>query len=305
MPGMPDLAEQVERRGEHEPNTHESDMRNQVSVSLYLLTAFLHGSSVHLYNHATSPVFMVLPLFREEWFRQWHREQFSPVVAELQMKAEAVSRHLTDINRRYNVLAKAREDLHLPHDFHKPISRDTAEQLLHHAYKLVTNSASLAASAQQLPLKQPDPLPPAPKHMLAMPKNCTLEDLWFAWSIGKPYAAIMNYFGKGASPPGKGKWDGGKKELQAFRRYEQLLLELERQLQREHQAAPKAADAVIKRWNKAMRANAAGVKWTEAKLAKGFKELADLALKAELTLSDGTKGSAPQTISRRLCSCVC
>ena len=118
MPGMLDLANKVELRGEHELDVHEKDMRNQVSVSLYLLTAFLHGSSVHLYNHDTSPVFMALPLFREEWFRQWHREQFSPVVAELQMKAEAVSRHLTSINNRgHNVLAKAREDLGLPHNF--------------------------------------------------------------------------------------------------------------------------------------------------------------------------------------------
>ena len=172
MPGMPDLAEQVQRRGEHEPDTHERDMRNQVSVSLYLLTAFLHGSSVHLYNHATSPVFMALPLFREEWFRQWHREQFSPVVAELQMKAEAVSRHLTDINRCYNVLAKAREDLHLPHDFHQPISRDSAEQLLHHAYGLVSNTALPAASTKQPPSEQPAPLPPVPR---------TLNDLSAKW----------------------------------------------------------------------------------------------------------------------------
>lgn len=164
----------------HELDTHERVMRNQVSVSLYLLTAFLHGSSVHLYNHATSPVFMALPLFREEWFRQWHREQFSPVVAELQMKAEAVSRHLTDINRCYNVLAKAREDLHLPHDFHQPISRDSAEQLLHHAYGLVSNTALPAASTKQPPSEQPAPLPPVPAHMLAMPEVCTLENLWHA-----------------------------------------------------------------------------------------------------------------------------
>ena len=300
MPGMLDLAAEVERRGEHEPDMHEQQMRNQVSVSLYLLTAFLHGSSVHLYNHDTSPVFMALPLFREEWFRQWHREQFSPVVAELQMKAEVVSRHLTSINNRgFNVLAKAREDLGLPHDFHQPISRDAAEQLLHHAYGLVTNTALPAASTKQPPSEQPAPLPPVPAHTLAMPELCTFENLWHAWHRGwTKYAAIKLYFGEGAKPPGKARWNKGKKELQAFRRVEQLMLMLERQMKREHKSASEAADGVFRRWSGTMGGQACGVKWSVAKLASGFKELADPALKAELILSEGTKGSPPLKIAR-------
>ena len=220
MLGMLDLADKLDRRGEHELDIHEQDMRNQVSVSLYLLTAFRHGSSVHLYKHDTSPVFLALPLFREEWFRQWHREQFSPMVAELQMKAEVVSRHLTSINNRgHNVLAKAREDLGLPHDFQQPISRDAAKQLLHHAYGLVTSTALPAASTKQPPSEQPAPLPSVPADMLAMPEVCTLENLWHAWYIGwTKYTAIGDYFREGASPPGQARWNKGKKELQAFRR---------------------------------------------------------------------------------------
>ena len=76
------------------------------------------------------------------------------------------------------------------------------------------------------------------------------------------------------------------------------MLMLERQMKREHKSASEAADIVIKRWNKTMAAQACGVKWSVAKLASGFKELADKADKAELILSEGTKGSPPLTIAR-------
>ena len=161
----------------------------------------------------------------------------------------------------------------------------------------MTNTALPAAIIKQAPAEQPAPLPPVPADMLAMPEVCTLEHLWHAWHIGwNKYAAIKLYFGEGKS--GKGKFKGGKPERQAFTRVKQLMLMLERQMKREHKSASEAAKAVIKKWRDVMRADAAGVKWTVAKLAKGFKELADPAHKAELVLSNGTGGSAHETIAR-------
>ena len=76
------------------------------------------------------------------------------------------------------------------------------------------------------------------------------------------------------------------------------MLMLERQMKREHKSASEVAKAVIKKWKGTMEAQACGVKWTVAKLASGFKELADPALKAELILFEGTKGSPPLKIDR-------
>lgn len=83
-------------------------MSDQVSLSLYLLASFLHGSTVHFLKHDTS--LATFPLRTQ--FRQGLQEEFAPVVADLQSKAETASRHVTSINRSvtgtnssYNVLA--------------------------------------------------------------------------------------------------------------------------------------------------------------------------------------------------------
>ena len=72
LPGMLKLLAQVEARGRHQISKEEARVSAHVYTALFFMAAFLQNSAWFFYKHPDSPVYTDLPLFRQEWFRQWH-----------------------------------------------------------------------------------------------------------------------------------------------------------------------------------------------------------------------------------------
>ena len=140
LPGMLQLLQHVEQQGQRELSTEESRVSAHVHSGLFFMAAFLQLSAWKLYEHPDSPVYTDIPLFREDWFRTFHLEQYCPRVRGFQHMAEAVSQHILDTNNSCNnVLIRARQQLGMP--FSKKCTTAQSMRILMCAYTLATGEA--------------------------------------------------------------------------------------------------------------------------------------------------------------------
>ena len=289
LPGMLQLLQQVEQRGQRELSAEESRVSAHVYSALFFMAAFLQLSAWKLYKHPDSPVYTDIPLFREDWFRAFHLKQYCPKVHGFQQMAEAVSRHILDTNNSCNnVLIRARQQLGMP--FSRKCTTAQSMRILMCAYTLATGEAvsgteavsELEAAAPSAPA--PAPLPYAGAHMVAVSRDDTLRCWWHVWQKGyKGHQPLCNYFSQTKPKVGKPKFLNPTMDSKRIGRRQHMLWELERQIGQGHQTKEGNADKVIKRWDALMATKACGIKWSVAKLAQCFKALAETQLEMLVT----------------------
>ena len=290
LPGMLQLLQQVEQRGQRELSTEESRVSAHVYSALFFMAAFLQLSAWKLYKHSDSPVYTDIPLFRDDWFRAFHREQYCRKVRGFQRMAEAVSQHILDTNNSCNnVLIRARQQLDMP--FNRKCTTAQSMRILMCAYTLATGEAvsdteavrELEASAPSAPAPAPLPCPGA--HKVSLPTAETLSCWWHAWQNGdRGYQPLCNYFPLTRPKVGKAEFLNPTKDPQRVWRKQHMLWELERQIGQGHQKKEDNAVKVIKRWDALMATKyACGIKWSVAKLAQCFKALAETQLEMLVT----------------------
>ena len=290
LPGMLQLLQQVEQRGQRELSTEESRVSAHVYSALFFMAAFLQLSAWKLYKHSDSPVYTDIPLFRDDWFRAFHREQYCRKVRGFQRMAEAVSQHILDTNNSCNnVLIRARQQLDMP--FNRKCTTAQSMRILMCAYTLATGEAvsdteavrELEATAPSAPAPAPLPCPGA--HKVSLPTAETLSCWWHAWQNGdRGYQPLCNYFPLTRPKVGKAEFLNPTKDPQRVWRKQHMLWELERQIGQGHQKKEDNAVKVIKRWDALMATKyACGIKWSVAKLAQCFKALAETQLEMLVT----------------------
>jgi len=284
LPGMLGLLQQVEERGLHELSREEAQVSAHVYSTLFFTAAFLQLSAWKLYEYSNSPVYMEIPLFREEWFKTFHLEQYCPKVRGLQQMAEVVSEYVLDPNHSNdNVLIRARTQLEIPRG---PCTTEQSTRVLMCAYSLAKgeplSDADLAVKPEAAPA--PAPLPCAGAHVVALPSDDSLRCWWHVWQEGhRGYQPLCNYFSQTKPKVGKPKFLNPTKDPQKVGRRQHMMWELERQIGQGHQTKEENADKVIKRWDALIATKACGIKWSEAKLAQCFKALAETQLEMLVT----------------------
>ncbi len=289
LPGMLDLLQHVRERGQHELSKEEAHVSSHVHSCLFFLAAFLQNSAFLLYEHPDSPIYMDLEVFRQDWFRKFHSETFSPVVRTFQKMAEAVSEHLLNPNHHFsNVLQTASDRL----GYSSTQMRSTREsmQLLCKAYSLVSGVQAPEIGMERqtaVTQSQPQPalhLPATNPHMVALPSDDTLRCWWHVWQEGHiGYQPLRDYFSQTKPKVGKPKFLNSTKDSQKVVRRQYMLWELEKQIEQGHQKKDVNADKVIKRWDALIATKACGIKWSVPKLAQCFRALAETQLEMLVT----------------------
>jgi len=278
LPGMLELLQQVEQRGKRELSTEESRVSAHVHSGLFFVASFLQLSAWKLYAHPNSPVYTDIPLFREDWFKAFHLEQYCPKVRGFQHMAEAVSQHVLDTNNSCNnVLIRARQQLQMP--FNKRCTTAQSIRILSCAYTLVTGEAvsdtEAVAELEPKTAPAPAPLPCAGAHKVALPSADTLRCWWSTWYKGdRGYMPLRDYYSQTRPRVGKPEFLNPSKDPQKVWRRKHLLWELERQIGQGHEKKEVNADKVIRRWDLYMATKACGVDWSVPKLAHCFRALA-------------------------------
>jgi len=287
LPGMLGLLQQVEQRGLHELSREESRVSAHVFSTLFFMAAFLQLSAWKLYEYPDSPIYMNIPLFREDWFKAFHLEQYCPKVRGLQHMAEAVSEHILNPNNSHdNVVIRARQQLGIP--FGRSCTTAQSTSILTRAYSLAKGEAvsdadlpmeSLAASASA-----PAPLSCAGAHRVALPSADTLRCWWHVWQEGdRGYQPLCDYYSQTKPKVGRPEFLNRTKDPQKVWRRQHMLWELEKQIGQGHQTKKENADKVIKRWDALIATEACGIRWSVAKLAQCFRALATTQLEMLVT----------------------